>query len=140
MTAIAEPTLETVLLAVNGTLMRGLVLNANLLAIRATFVQETVTEPAYRLWSINDVHPAMIKVRPGGVGVAVEVWAVPSQGIALLLQLEPPGLCLGKVRLEDGTTVLGVLGEPFLCEGQLEITAWGGWRAYCDSLGQEMHP
>jgi len=26
--------------------------------------------------------------------------------------------------------VLGVLGEPFLCEGQREITEHGGWRAY----------
>ena len=30
---------------------------------------------------------------------------------------EPPGLCIGKVVLADGTVVLGVLGEPFLCEG-----------------------
>jgi hypothetical protein len=29
--------------------------------------------------------------------------------------------------------VLGVLGEPFLCEGQREITAFGGWRAYVAS-------
>jgi hypothetical protein len=26
--------------------------------------------------------------------------------------------------------VLGVLGEPILCEGQKEITATGGWRSY----------
>jgi len=26
--------------------------------------------------------------------------------------------------------VLGVLGEPLLCEGQREITQHGGWRAY----------
>jgi hypothetical protein len=26
-----------------------------------------------------------------------------------------------------------VLGEPFLCEGQREITALGGWRAYIAS-------
>lgn len=30
---------------------------------------------------------------------------------------EPPGLCIGKVRLEDGSTVLGVLGEPALVQG-----------------------
>jgi hypothetical protein len=29
-----------------------------------------------------------------------------------------------------------VLGEAYLCEGQREITAWGGWRAY---QGQEVH-
>jgi hypothetical protein len=34
------------------------------------------------------------------------------------------------VVLKDGSIVLGVLGEPFLCEGQREITAFGGWRGY----------
>ncbi len=121
---------ETVQLAVNGTLMRGLELNKNLLAVGATFVREATTEPAYRLWSIGDRHPAMIKVGQDGVAIALEIWAVPASGVATLLQLEPPGLCIGKVRLVDGEAVLGVLGEPFLCEKQLEITQWGGWRAY----------
>ena len=121
---------EAVHLAVNGTLMRGLPLNKNLLAVGATFMREAETEVAYRLWSINDVHPAMIKVAQGGMAISVEVWSVPSRGLAKLLLLEPPGLCIGKVRLADGIVVLGVLGEPLLCEQQLEITLWGGWRAY----------
>ena len=41
----------SVLLAVNGTLMRGLKLNPNMTAAKATFVREASTEPAYRLWS-----------------------------------------------------------------------------------------
>jgi len=32
--------------------------------------------------------------------------------------------------LKDGSIVLGVLTEPFLREGQLEITTLSGWRAY----------
>jgi carbamate kinase len=120
-----------VLLAVNGTLMRGLELNANMMAAKATFVRETTTEPAYRLWTINDEHPAMLRVTDGtGVKVAVEVWSVPAEGLASILLSEPPGLCIGKVRLEDGTVVLGVLGEPALVEKHREITAYGGWRSY----------
>jgi gamma-glutamylcyclotransferase (GGCT)/AIG2-like uncharacterized protein YtfP len=122
-----------VLLAVNGTLMRGLELNPNLLAVDAVFVRETVTEPAYRLWSINDRHPAMIRVKTGGVAVAVEVWSVPAAGLASILLSEPPGLSIGKVTLADGEQVLGVLGEPALCDGQKEITEHGGWRAYSAS-------
>ena len=118
------------LLAVNGTLMRGLELNGNLVAVGATFLGETRTAPAYRLWSIGDRHPAMLRVREGGAAIAVEVWDVPPAGIASILSKEPPGLCIGTVRLEDGTDVLGVLGEPMLCEGQQEITQHGGWRAY----------
>jgi hypothetical protein len=34
------------------------------------------------------------------------------------------------MRLADGSEVLGVLGEPILCEGQAEITPFGSWRKY----------
>ena len=117
-------------LAVNGTLMRGLALNGNLLAAGATFVRETTTGSSYRLWSIDDRHPAMVRVAHGGAAVAVEVWDVPAAGLARILLAEPSGLCVGKVRLADGEETLGVLGEPVLCEGQREITEYGGWRAY----------
>lgn len=123
----------SVKLAVNGTLMRGLELNRNMLDAGGTFVREAATVPAYRLWSIDDRHPAMIRVASGGVSVAVEVWAVSPDGLAKILVQEPPGLCIGKVRLSDGEVVLGVLGEPSLCEGQREITPHGGWRAYIAS-------
>jgi gamma-glutamylcyclotransferase (GGCT)/AIG2-like uncharacterized protein YtfP len=125
---------ETLNLAVNGTLMRGLELNSNLLAVGATFVRETTTEPAYRLWSINDRYPAMLRVREGGVAIAVEVWAVPTASLGTILLQEPAGLCIGKVRLSDGEVVLGVLGEPICCENQREITQWGSWRTYIETL------
>ena len=125
--------METTLLAVNGTLMRGLELNPNLLAVGATFVREDETDACYRLWSIGDRHPAMLRTPGAGTRVALELWAVPVAGLARLLQSEPPGLAIGKVVLKDGSTVLGVLGEPFLCEGEREITEFGGWRAYTGS-------
>lgn len=125
--------MDVVNLAVNGTLMRGLALNPNLVGIGATFLREAMTDSAYRLWSIGDVHPAMVRVQKGGVAITVELWQVPSAGLGTLLWQEPPGLSIGKVRLDDGEVVLGVLGEPILCEHQLEITKWGGWRAYMDS-------
>jgi hypothetical protein len=124
---------EAIKLAVNGTLMRGLELNNNLLNVGATFLYEATTVPHYRLWSINDVHPAMLRVHAGGTAIALEVWAVPPNGLIQVLLQEPPGLCIGKVSLNTGEEVLGVLGEPILCEGQKEITAHGGWRAYIAS-------
>lgn len=127
--------MNTTRLAVNGTLMRGLVLNPNLTGVGATFITETTTEACYRLWSINDVHPAMIRVTDGsGTAVALEVWDVPNDGIATVLGQEPAGLSIGKVQLADGSTVLGVLGEPFLVEGKREITEFGGWRAYTAAM------
>ncbi len=122
--------MNSTLLAVNGTLMRGLELNPNLLKVGATFVREDVTQACYRLWSIDDRHPAMLRTPGQGTGVALELWDVPLAGLAQVLLSEPPGLAIGKVVLHDGTIVLGVLGEPFLCEGKREITEFGGWRAY----------
>ena len=122
--------MQTTPLAVNGTLMRGLELNPNLLAVGATFAREDHTAACYRLFTIGDRHPAMLRTPGAGASVALEIWNVPPAGLAQLLLSEPPGLAIGKVLLDDGSIVLGVLGEPFLCEGQREITSFGGWRAY----------
>jgi hypothetical protein len=125
--------MNTTLLAVNGTLMRGLELNPNLVRAGATFVREDETDACYRIWSIGDRHPAMLRTPGEGTRVSVEIWDVPLEGLAGILLSEPPGLAIGKVVLRDGSIVLGVLGEPFLCEGQREITQFGGWRAYITS-------
>lgn len=121
---------RSTLLAVNGTLMRGLELSKNMLDAGAAFVREDETDACYRVWSIDDRHPAMLRTPGAGSRVALELWDVPLEGLARILQNEPPGLAIGKVVLKDGSVVLGVLGEPFLCEGQREITEFGGWRAY----------
>lgn len=128
----------TTRLAVNGTLMRGLELNANLTDVGARFVREAETAPCYRLWSIGDRHPAMIRTSDGtGTSVALEVWDVPAAGLVVVLEGEPAGLAVGKVGLSDGSEVLGVLGEPHLVEGQREITEHAGWRAYAATLSTE---
>ena len=113
--------------------MRGLALNGNLIAIGATYVQEAKTAPVYRLWSIQDCYPAMVRVAENGGAIALEIWSIPEERLGTLLLQEPPGLCIGKVELETGEEVLGVLGEPFCCEHEREITQWGGWRAYCQA-------
>jgi len=118
--------------AVNGTLMRGLELNGNLQNVGAIFVREDVTESIYRLWSIADRHPAMLRVSENGQAIALEIWSITLDALGKILSSEPAGLSIGKVILADGQEVLGVLGEPFLCEGQKEITEYGGWRNYCD--------
>lgn len=128
---------KEVMLAVNGTLMRGLELEKNLLNVNASFVREAKTRKAYRLWSICDRNPAMIRVGvddPLAAEIDVEVWSVPLEGLATVLMNEPEGLSIGKVVLSDGETVLGVIGEPQLVRGMKEITAFGGWRNYISSL------
>jgi hypothetical protein len=130
---------ENVIIAVNGTLMRGLELEPNLVNLGAKFVSENRTEPVYRLYSVNDVHPAMVRVpanATNGVSVAVELWSVPADGVATLLGKEPPGLSIGKVKLQSGTTVLGVLAEPALVVGMKDISGYNGsFRDYIAQTG-----
>ena len=137
--AIAQ---ENVLLAVNGTLMRGLELEPNLVNLGATFVREDRTEPAYRLYSINDIHPAMVRVpanATNGVSVAVEIWSVPADGVATLLEKEPPGLSIGKAKLQNGSIVLGVIAEPALVVGMKDISNYNGsFRDYIARTGMEL--
>jgi hypothetical protein len=72
----------------------------------------------------------MMRFASGGTKVALEIWELPAAAIATILEQEPPGLCIGRVNLDDGTSLLGVLGEAYLCETGTEITQYGGWRAY----------
>ena len=111
----------------------------NLLDAGAFVLREAATAPCYRLWSINDNNPAMLRVSPedpAAVSVAVEVWQVPAAGLASVLVMEPEGLSVGKVTLFDGEVVLGVIGEPELLHGMKEISSFGGWRNYIASLEQ----
>lgn len=119
------------LLAVNGTLMRGLELNRNMLAAGAKFVREDQTAPCYRLWSIEYRYPGMIRTgEENGACIALEIWDIDEAGLMHILEQEPAGLTVGRVVLEGGEEVLGVVAEPYVVEGRLEITNYGGWRAY----------
>ena len=124
------------LLAINGTLMRGLALNPSLLSVGATFVAEAQTAPAYRLWSIGDAYPGMLRTGRGGAAIWLELWELEAGGLIQILEGEPAGLTLGRVLLADGRSVLGILSEPFAVEAQREITSFGGWRAYLASRAQ----
>jgi gamma-glutamylcyclotransferase (GGCT)/AIG2-like uncharacterized protein YtfP len=119
-------------LFVNGTLMRGLALHANLAG--AEFLEECSTAPRYRLYSIDDVHPGMFEVGPDGVSVRGELYRVPLEVWQRVEAGEPPGLYRGPVVLSDGRTVEGILFPRALAEGRhRDISAFGGWRAYLES-------
>jgi gamma-glutamylcyclotransferase (GGCT)/AIG2-like uncharacterized protein YtfP len=123
------------LLFVNGTLMRGLKLNANLEG--ATFIGEFRTAPAYRIHSIGDVHPGMYRVDEGGIAVPGELYEIPDDVLARVEAGEPPNLYPGPVELEDGRIVPGILYPRELAEGHHpDISSYGGWRAYTESLAK----
>ena len=121
-------------LFVNGTLMRGLALHANLEG--AEFLGEASTVPNYRVYSIDDVHPGMFEVEEGGVAVAGEVYRMPDEVWQRVEAGEPPNLYRGPVRLDDGRERDGILYPRELAEGRhRDISEFGGWRAYMAAGG-----
>jgi adenine/guanine/hypoxanthine permease len=126
-------------LFVNGTLMRGLALHANLDG--AEFLEACETAPRYRVYSVGDVHPGMFEVGQGGVSVAGELYRVPEDVLARVETGEPPGLYRGPVELRDGRVVQGILFPREQAEGiHPDISAYGGWRAYTSRLHREVAP
>ena len=121
-------------LFVNGTLMRGLALHANLDG--AEFLEAVRTAPRYRLYSIGDVHPGMFEVEAGGVSVAGELYRLPDEVWRRVEAGEPPNLYKGPIVLADGRIVDGILYPRALAEGHhRDISAFGDWRAYVASGG-----
>ena len=124
---------DTLLLAVNGTLMRGLALENNLKSVGAHFIKETKTAPCYRLFSINNAYPAMIKDEKGA-SIALELYEISAEGMQSVLSKEPEGLTIEKITLIDQKEVYGVTGLPFIIENRKEITSFGGWRNYIKQM------
>jgi len=127
---------ETIEVAVVGAHLRGMPLNHELLACGARFREETSTAPDYRLYALQGTVPA----KPGmarsdeGAAITVEVWDMPIANFGRFVAGVPTPLGIGSVQLQDGRSVKG-----FICEGHAltqarDITTFGGWRAYCQSL------
>lgn len=97
----------------------------------------TVQAPVYRLFSLG---PRPLLVRQAQqdsstAAISLEIWSVPSENVGRFLAQIPSPLGLGTVQLSDGTSVKGFIGEAFAAtqEGAVEITHFGGWRAYMAS-------
>ena len=127
--------LPPVLLGVNGGLMRGFPANQRMVDAGARFEREALTSPDYRLFSIENRFPGMLRDSAEGRAIALEIWRLSPEGFVAVVEAEPLGLSVGRVELDDGARILGVLAEPWLCESRLEITGHGGWREYLRSVG-----
>jgi len=129
---------EEVELAVCGLHMRGFPLERQMLACGATWLGESRTAPFYRMviLPLDPPRPGLVRVSGGGASVAVERWSVPVESLGRLVESVPPPLVVGKVELEDGRYVCGFLCEHWAAEAAEDITRYGGFRAYCESLGR----
>ena len=124
-------------LAVVGAHLSGMPLNGQLLERSAQLLQTTTTAAHYRLYALPNTmppKPGLKRVAAGGAAIAVEVWDVPVAQVGSFLALVPAPLGLGKVELADGSWVTGFICEGFALDAAQDVTPFGGWRAYVQSL------
>lgn len=118
-------------LFVNGTLMRDLELHPNM--GNSKFLGEFKTAQSYRMHSINDIHPGMYRLEEGeagGTNLSGELYLVEDEVWYAIEAGEPPYLYRGKVLLENGREVYGILYPRQLAVVHPDISEYGGWREY----------
>lgn len=126
---------STIRLAVVGAHLTGMPLNGQLTSRGAVLVGETRTAAGYRLFALKDSvppKPGLLRVR-GGSPILVELWDMPAAAFGSFVAGIPPPLGIGTLELNDGRRVLGFICEPIALDDAIDITAFGGWRAYLSS-------
>ncbi|MDP1907215.1 MAG: hypothetical protein Q8K85_02860 [Hyphomicrobium sp.] len=121
-------------IAVVGAHMSNMPLNPELVRLGAIFNRRVATSADYRLFALAGgppKRPGLLRVaEPNGRPIETEVWDLPAEGLGRFIASVPAPLCIGTVRLSDGTSPKGFLVEPEGLHGALDITSHGGWRAY----------
>ncbi|HEY7804521.1 MAG TPA: allophanate hydrolase, partial [Orrella sp.] len=124
-------------IAVVGAHLSGMPLNTQLQEAGARLAMVTTTSANYDLYHLPDTtppKPGLVRVHEGGHAIALEVYDVPARAVSGFLLKIPSPLGLGKVELADGQWVTGFICEPSGIIGAKDISAFGGWRAYMESL------
>jgi allophanate hydrolase len=129
-----SPPAGSVILAVAGAHLSGLVLNHQLLELGATLSETASTAADYRLLALpgtSPPKPGLVRT-PGfaGPGIEVELWRMDEAALGRFVASLPPPMGIGKVVLADGRVLPGFLCEACALEGAEDITRYGGWRNY----------
>ncbi|WP_321817262.1 MULTISPECIES: allophanate hydrolase [unclassified Paraburkholderia] len=128
--------------AVVGAHLRGMPLNHELTSRQARFVEATTTASTYRLYALANTTPP----KPGlarsdtGSPIKVELWDVPAAQFGSFVAGISAPLGIGTLTLADGRQVKGFICEPYALQGACEITGFGGWAHYLESLRSGVTP
>ncbi|CAN2533546.1 Allophanate+hydrolase [Methylocapsa aurea] len=120
-------------LAVVGAHLSGMPLNGELRSLGARFLRETRTASGYRLFALagqTPPKPGLLRDATGRGAVEVEVWSLDRAAFGAFVAAVPSPLCIGALRLADGSSPKGFLVEPAALAGAEDITSFGGWRAF----------
>lgn len=128
-----EGRMDRIRLAVVGAHLKDMPLHWQLTSRDAAFVTEAETAPTYRLYAMANStppKPALVFDETGGP-IKLEVYELDAAAFGTFVAEVPPPLAIGTVTLADGSSVKGFVAEPRAILGAEDITALGGWRAYC---------
>jgi len=123
----------TVEIAVVGAHLSGMPLNRELTELGASFSRAARTAAGYRLYALagqSPAKPGLVRDEAGAGAIEVEVWKLAPDAFGRFVAAIPAPLCVGTVRLADGTTPKGFLVEAAAVADATDITAFGGWRRY----------
>jgi allophanate hydrolase len=124
---------DEIAIAVVGAHLSGMALNGELKALGGRLLEPARTAPDYRLYALDTTppKPGMLRVQAGtGVGIELEIWALPAAAFGQFVAAIPPPLSIGTIRLADGRGVKGFVVEPAGLDGARDISAFHGWRAF----------
>ena len=129
---------NSVKLAVVGAHLTAMPLNFQLTTRQGTLLKKTYTAKNYKLFALKNTSPP----KPGlqcdatGTSIEVEVWDIPLANFGAIVAEVPAPLGIGNLQLEDGSWVKGFICEAYAIKDAIDISHFGGWRAYIQSLNQ----
>jgi len=135
-----DTALESFRLFVVGAHLSGEPLNHQLTALNGRLSRAVRTAPCYRLFALPGMpaRPGMIRAVASAGAIEGEIWMLPPDSFGRFVHAVPAPLTIGRIELESGESVSGFLCESYATAGCPEITAYGGWRRYRETLLQTL--
>ena len=136
--APGRPPAGSISVAVVGAHLAGLPLNRELGELGGAFLREAETSADYRLYALPGAQPpkpGLLRVADGaGAAIKLELWTLDPAGFGAFVAKIPAPLGIGTIRLRDGSSVKGFLVEAEAVKGAEDISGFGGWRRYLESI------
>jgi allophanate hydrolase len=124
-------------IAVVGAHLKGFPLYWQLQQRQCRFVGSTQTSNSYKLVALNSTlppKPGLIRVNEGGSAIWVEIYRMPAREVGSFFALIQHPLGLGSIELGDGQWVKGFICEASASDGSKDISHFGGWKKYMESV------
>ncbi len=134
---IREKASAFITLAVVGAHLQGMPLHHQLVDRNCRLLKKTSTSKNYRLYALAETtppKPGLVRVNQGGMEIELEVYKMPMHEVGSFLALIHAPLGLGNVELQDGSWVKGFICEPWAIGSATDISLFGSWRSYIESL------